>query len=745
MPENSPKNTGAVQPQTPAPASVPPVNTTPVQPQAPASVPATTVKVQIPVPTANAVPTAVPAKPQPTRRPPNPQKLLFGCLGCSGIVLFVFIILALIFVSQTTAGGENPLAVSLGMDSATFVNTIITLVNLIFGMISVALFLLGTVGLFRFFMARKDDKISRKKGLTMAGVSGLVLFVMIFIWVGIYLFMDARRVPEQQRNVEIFTEPQETLGLTAPITISFDATRVPINTGRYEVLSYRWDFGDDTTSTVPITTHTYTNKGENDGRFDVTLEINARDRQTSEEISETYTKVVTIANVEISAVFRVEPLSGPAPLTVNFDASESTAPAGEIVSYEWDFTNNNVFNNASGEQVSHTFTQTGTYKVSLRVTDNTGQFAISSQEIEVTEENLPKAVIETQGSDGNYFVGQQYTFLGEKSASPAGTIEKYEWNFGDGTAKATTRTATHTYKTPGIYEVFLRITDSEGNRGEASRKFNVKTAASAPIAVIKTIPPAEAGSPLKGTVPFQISFDGTASDDPDNDIIDYNWDFQGDGTTDVAGQQVLYTYQEEGIYNATLTVVDAQGHESSAVLVIDVSAQPLNARITATPVEGEVPLTVTFDASGSSYPDGEIVSYEWNFGDGSPKRIDVAKVVYKYTQIGTFTATVTAIASDSTRATSQTTINVRPVTLTACFEATPQGGPAPLTVEFDPLCSTGTVANYNWSFGDGQTTRTRKPSHIFTTPGTYQVTLEVSDNQNVVDTFTQDVIVTGSF
>ncbi|HMR01096.1 MAG TPA: PKD domain-containing protein, partial [Candidatus Gracilibacteria bacterium] len=154
--------------------------------------------------------------------------------------------------------------------------------------------------------------------------------------------------------------------------------------------------------------------------------------------------------------------------------------------------------------------------------------------------------------------------------------------------------------------------------------------------------------------------------------------------------------------------------------------------------------TVTFDASSSSYPTGQIVSYEWDFGDGSPKRIDVAQVTYKYTKIGTFTASVTAIASDNTRSTTEIPINVRPVPLTACFSALPESGQAPLEVEFDPNCSSGTVASYSWDFGDGSSTKTRKPTHVFNTPGSYSVVLEVADNQNVIDTFTKNILVTGS-
>lgn len=682
---------------------------------------------------------------KPTRKPPNPKRLLYGCAGCGTFALIVFIVLVLVFVAQTTSSGENPMAQALGVSTASLTNTLILLVNLIFGALSLMFFILATVGVFRVFMARKDDKVTRKKGMTMAGISGVLLMIFVFMWIGIYMFMTSRQVAET-RAVGIVTEPAETLGLTAPINITFDGSNLPISASRYDILSYLWDFGDGNTSTVPLTSNTYKDKGANNGRFDVRLQVTKRDRTTGEESIDTYTTVVTIANVELGAVFSATPERGPAPLTVDFDASDSAAPAGQIVSYEWDFNNDNVFTDAQGVTVTETFEQLGTYTVNLRVTDNTGQFKIASKEIIVSGENLPTAMIDIPTETGQFFVGQQYSFQGGESSSPSGAITKYEWDFGDGTANATTRTATHVYSEAGDYEIVLKVTDEEGNSAETTKNIRIEIPESAPIANISTVPgpTGDEGDVIQGVVPFEVSFDATGSRDPDGNIVDYQWDFDGDGTNDAAGERTTFVYKESGVFNATLTTVDAENNESKAVMVVRVSSQPLQARITATPVEGVVPLTVTFDASSSSYPTGQIVSYEWDFGDGSAKRIDVSQVTYKYTKIGTFTASVTAIASDNTRSTSEIPVNVRPISLTACFGALPKSGEAPLEVEFDPNCSTGTIAGYSWDFGDGSTTKTRKPTHVFNTPGSYNVTLEVSDNQNVIDTYSENILVTGS-
>ncbi len=689
-----------------------------------------------------------PQQPLAGRKPPNPRRLLYWTLGCFGCSILLFVLFVLLFVSQTSANGSNALAQSLGLDTASFINSLITLVNVIFGFFSIILFIIAVVGIFRAAMARKDDKDSRKRGLTLAGASGLMLVFLVFIWVGIYLFLSSKKViaPTSTQQIGIVTDPAVTLNLTAPVTIKFDGTKLPIDTKKYEILSFLWDFGDGNTSTVQSPSDTYTSLGKNNGRYDVKVTVNLKDITSGQETTQSFADIVTISNVKINADFTANPDTGPAPLAVNFDASNSTAPAGQIQSYEWDFDNTNLFKGGTGVKISHTFDQVGNYTVNLRVTDNTGNFAIVSKQITVQGPNLPTAVISIPTDDGHYWAGTQYTFAGDQSTSPVGKITTYSWDFGDQSPQASTRTATHTYKAAGDYVVSLTVTDDKGGQGNITQKITVENPVGAPIAAFTTVPPeAKAGDGfISGTVPFTVNFDGSPSKEQNGTIVDYKWDFDGDGKIDAAGKQVQYVYNTAGTYNATLTVYDDQNKTGSQIMVVKVAAQGLQSRITATPADGVVPLTVTFDASGSSYPTGQIVSYQWDFGDGTPKRIDASQVTYQYTQIGTFTAKVTATASDGSTSTASIPINIRPVPLKACFEASTTQGAAPLTVDFDPHCSTGTIAKYSWDFGDGQTSRTRKPTHTFTNPGNYVVKLEVADNQNVVDDFTMNILATGA-
>jgi len=134
--------------------------------------------------------------------------------------------------------------------------------------------------------------------------------------------------------------------------------------------------------------------------------------------------------------------------------------------------------------------------------------------------------------------------------------------------------------------------------------------------------------PDKQVVPFTANFDGTLSYDEAGKIVSYTWDF-GDGTSD-HGPVVAHVYKQDGVYRVKLTVVDSRGRTSESSMTVQALNPPPKATFSYSPKSmfhghyivgaGE---WITFDASDST-DDGEIVSYDWDFGDG---QTDTGKVV----------------------------------------------------------------------------------------------------------------------
>ena len=724
-PENMPKTTSEFQDfgveNSSAPKSAIPLGAATQTPSGPAASPAS--------------PAVSPVAPKtPPVSAPNPaarKKVLLGCFGAFASIILILLILSFVFLAQS-GEGQNPIAKLLGVDQSIFINGLITFVHFIFILVSLVAFVFTMIGLFRASMAKKFDKEARRAALKTSVISGISLFLILIVWGFTYVYLDSKRVEVAGELLEpIVTTPEETLGLSAPIEIKFDASNVPVDRNQYSIVSHNWDFGDETTGTSQITSHVYKEKGI----YTVTLSIIVKDKDTGEVgTGYEYTKQVSIENQALAALFKADPQSGEAPLEVNFDATESTDPDGNIQTYEWDFDEDGEFDDAKGSTAKHTFNKIGKYNVSLRVTSTTGEFDVEEKEIIVEEETGPEAVISIVDNPAAFTIGVNYTFKGEESTSPNGQITKYEWNFHDGSKNEITKTIGHSFKKEGTYEVSLTVTDEKDEIDEVKKIIKVESPKGSPKAKIVTDPAlAKDASSVSGMAPFAVVFNAKQSTDSDNNIVDYKWDFDGDGEFDSFGELVTHTYLNEGSYNVELQVEDADKNIGKASTVVKVEAQGIVVNVEADKVDGSVPLTVNFDASGSSYSKGQITSYLWDFGDKSPVKSGAASISHKYTAIGTYNAIVTVTGSDGSKNFKTILITVREIPLSACFVSVFEKGPAPLTTAFDPGCSTGTISNYLWDFGDGSTSTGVNPEHTFKDPGTYVVTLEVSDSENTID------------
>ncbi len=197
---------------------------------------------------------------------------------------------------------------------------------------------------------------------------------------------------------------------------------------------------------------------------------------------------------------------------------------------------------------------------------------------------------------------------GSTSADPDGTVATYHWDFGDGTPMqvTTTPTAAHSYLSAGTPTVTLTVTDNRGGTSlPVSQVVNPTGTNQLPTAV--------AAASCTG---LTCSFDASKSSDGDGSIATYGWDF-GDNTPIATGAnpKAEHTYPTGGTYTAKLTVTDNKGGTGvTSVIVKPVSP---NKAPTASFTVTCVGLNCAADGSGSSDPDGKVVSHQWTFGDGS--------------------------------------------------------------------------------------------------------------------------------
>ena len=169
------------------------------------------------------------------------------------------------------------------------------------------------------------------------------------------------------------------------------------------------------------------------------------------------------------------------------------------------------------------------------------------------------------------------------------------------------------------------------------------------------------------------------------------------------------------------------------VLLVGCSKNSLPvANLTTSSTSGMAPMEISFDASASVDEDGSIVSYEWDFGDGSFAADE--RTTHTYDIPGVYTVSLTVTDNkEATASTAQTitiTGNVVPV---AGFTATPTQGEIPLEVTLDASASVdedGSIVSYEWDFGDGESEVGVKVSHTYHEIGEYMVRLIVIDDKN---------------
>ncbi len=377
------------------------------------------------------------------------------------------------------------------------------------------------------------------------------------------------------------TNGAPTASLTADISaldVTFDGSASTDQDGT--IAAWGWDFGDGTTGTGQTANHVYAAAGT----YEVTLTVTDALGATG---STATSITVDAANQGPTAAFTSEVQD----LAVTVDAAGSTDPDGTIESYAWNFGDGST---GTSVTASHTYTDAGTYSVTLTVTDNRGASATNTVDVTVTAPapELPSAAFTSSVN------GTTATFDASGSSAPAGNIDAYEWDFGDGTA-GTGVTPSHIYAEAGQYTVTLTVTDNVGGEGTVSQEVLVESV-SAPVASIETV--------VTGR---SIAVDGSGSTSVNGDITAYEWDFD-DGTT-ATGATADHTYGDDGTYTVQLTVTDASGATSTTSAPIEISNALPAAEFTSS-VNG---LEATFDATASSDPDGTVTGYAWSFGDGA--------------------------------------------------------------------------------------------------------------------------------
>jgi PKD repeat protein len=497
-----------------------------------------------------------------------------------------------------------------------------------------------------------------------------------------------------------------------------------------QIASWSWTFGDGAVNGSQNPAHTYASSGTY--RVDLTV-------TTSLGVTVSTSRMITVRNALPRAAFTFSPAQPKLGQMVTFSASGSSDSDGNVVMYEWDFNNDGV-TDATGATVTHAFTIVGARAVNLKVTDNEGGFDYVTHVVPV-QASPPTAEFTFSPQTPN--TGQVVSFDASGSVDPDGTIVLYEWDFNsDGNTDATGLMVTHSWPSPGVYPVTLVVTDNDGAVGAVTHGVPVQVGGTSgdnqpPVAEF-VFDPAEGPDVNLHEV---VTFKADGSSDPDGQIVSYEWDFNRDGIYDATGHTVTHIFHTGGAKIVMLRVTDNEGAHGYKTRVISVVYSRPIAEFTHLPQQPLVGEVVAFDASDSTDPDGTVEFFEWDFTDDGVADATGQSVNRVFAQGGSVPVTLTVTDNDGISSSITRVVNVAinnpPV---ASFEYEPESSlTVASTIQFTDTSedSDGAITGHLWDFGDGGSSTAQNPTHMYDEPGTYTVTLTVTDDEGATGQATE--------
>lgn len=393
---------------------------------------------------------------------------------------------------------------------------------------------------------------------------------------------------------------------TSTTDFSFDASASSDQVTGKTGLQFAWDFDNNNTidkafSASPKASYRFGRTGTHKVRLVV---------KNSKGKTDEYTASVSVNDPPVVKVV-VTPPTGEIGTKFKMDASgskDSFDPLGRL-SFRWDLDGDGKWDRPkSGRSktlasLTHAYAKGGQYKVTVEVADAQGAAARGTATV-----GVHLRVEALAGKDIQTGVNTPVTLTGS-GRDKDGKIVKLEWDLdGDGKFEHQNAKVTTVFKKKRKVVAVLRVTSSTGSTDTDSL-----------IIVVSNAPPkATAPKTLGAPVNKKATFSGSGQD-PDNKIVKYQWDFDGDGTYDsesATSGEATHVYTRAGSFRAVFKITADDGATDSCIVAVSVSNQPPEAQA-GPDIVSKKGKKVWLDGKGTD-PDGNVAKYEWDFtGDGT--------------------------------------------------------------------------------------------------------------------------------
>ncbi len=484
------------------------------------------------------------------------------------------------------------------------------------------------------------------------------------------------------------------------------------------ISNYTWVFSDSTTSYGAVVTHSFANSGSTYMTYTATLTVRDASSRTANDVAKVYVNAASATKPTADAGTAPSPK---ATVSAQFNGSMSQ---GNIVDYIWDFGDGTP---ASVMSPSHAFPDEGTFIVSLVVINNVSAADVDTLTVNVAN-NAPNV---EPIADMTTDIGVAMSFL-VLAYDVDGYIASYKWDFADG-GTATTRSASHTWMRDGPQRVSYNVTDDDGAWVRKTLWVNVTNVE--PKASFTVNPP----TPNEGV---SVRVDASGSIEPGNDIVLYEWDWNGDGTWDNSSATPVfnYVYYRPGAYNLTLRVTDGEGSKNTTFKRITVNNVVPTASLVVTPTSPQMEgVEFTFNASGSREPGMNITSYEYDWTTDGVYDLIVTQPIITYTFTKPTSGTYTQLrmrVRDEDNTTGQASFYYRITNTPPLVNDSVTNGieDEQITIYVDAFEPGNNLKQFRWDFDDNgvmdESTDVPYVNHTFWRSGQVRVWVNVTDEDN---------------
>jgi gliding motility-associated-like protein len=298
---------------------------------------------------------------------------------------------------------------------------------------------------------------------------------------------------------------------------------------------------------------------------------------------------------------------------------------------------------------------------------------------------------------------------------------------------------THFPATPGAWFSHNPATANGGcNLALVKIQFNLAGVKAGILSTINGVPRDSAGC-----VPLTVDFSDTI-----HNAVSWQWNF-GDGSPQIRTTvpNTSHVFNAIGTYKVMLIAIDSSSCNIQDTSYVNIRVGNVKALINLddTKLNPCDSFKYRFDNLSTASVAFSNTSFTWDFGDGSPRVVaGTNSVFHSYVAPGTYNVNLVLTDTAYCNAPDSMTLQVRVAALVKAQFVTPPVGCIPYTAVFDNTSLAGQT--FQWDFGDGTTSTAINPTHLYSVPGTYTITLIANDpgTCNLTDTTRQTITVSGA-